>query len=210
MTPAFAADLKTLIPTIKRSVVGVGTFEPTRSPATVFVGTGFVVGDGLSIITNAHVVPDVIGDGSKVEQLGIVTMEGSAIRFRPAKLVARDANMTWRIYAFPARRYRRSNWAIRTVYRKGRNWLSPAIRLAWCWAACRHQSRDAGGDHADRDALDWLAQPRCSPDRGPAALARSIFSSSTVRLIQATVAVRSMIRPAAASGASSMQCSSRA
>jgi serine protease Do len=91
MTPAFAADLKTLIPTIKRSVVGVGTFEPTRSPATVFVGTGFVVGDGLSVITNAHVVPDITGDGSKVEQLGIVTMEGSAIRFRPAKLVARDA-----------------------------------------------------------------------------------------------------------------------
>jgi serine protease Do len=85
-----AADLKTLIPTIKRSVVGVGTFEPTRSPATVFVGTGFVVGDGLSIITNAHVVPDVIGDGSKVEQLGIVTMEGTAVRFRLAKLVARD------------------------------------------------------------------------------------------------------------------------
>jgi serine protease Do len=90
MAPGYAADLKALIPTVKRSVVGVGTYEPTRSPATVFVGTGFVVGDGLSIITNAHVVPDTIGDGSKVEQLGIVTMEGSAIRFRPAKLVARD------------------------------------------------------------------------------------------------------------------------
>ena len=90
MASAQAADLKSLIPTVKKSVVGVGTFEPTRSPATVFVGTGFVVGDGLSIITNAHVVPDIIGDGSKVEQLGIVTMEGSATRFRPAKLVARD------------------------------------------------------------------------------------------------------------------------
>lgn len=90
MTPGFAGDLKTLIPTIKRSVVGVGTFEPTRSPANVFVGTGFVVGDGLSVITNAHVVPDVVGDGNKVEQLGIVTMEGTAIRFRSAKLVARD------------------------------------------------------------------------------------------------------------------------
>lgn len=90
MGSAAAADLKALIPTVKRSVVGVGTFEPTRSPATVFVGTGFVVGDGLSVITNAHVVPDLVGAGGKVEQLGIVTTEGSAVRFRSATLVARD------------------------------------------------------------------------------------------------------------------------
>jgi S1-C subfamily serine protease len=88
---AGAADLTATIPTVKRSVVGVGTFEPTRSPATVFVGTGFVVGDGLSVITNAHVVPDTLGAGGKVEQLGIVTADGAAVRFRPARLVARDA-----------------------------------------------------------------------------------------------------------------------
>ncbi len=89
--PAPAAELKAIIPVVKRSVVGVGTFEPTRSPATVFFGTGFVVGDGLSVITNAHVVPDTLGAGGKVEQLGIVTSDGDAIRFRAARLVARDA-----------------------------------------------------------------------------------------------------------------------
>lgn len=88
--PAAAAELKAVIPAIKRSVVGVGTFEPTRSPATIFVGTGFVVGDGLSVITNAHVVPETLGAGGKVEQLGIVTSEGEGIRFRPAQLVGRD------------------------------------------------------------------------------------------------------------------------
>jgi S1-C subfamily serine protease len=88
--PAAAAELKAVIPTVKRSVVGVGTFEPTRSPATIFVGTGFVVGDGLSVITNAHVVPETLGAGGKVEQLGIVMSEGEGIRFRPAQLVARD------------------------------------------------------------------------------------------------------------------------
>jgi serine protease Do len=87
---AGAAELKAVVPTVKRSVVGVGTFEPTRSPATIFVGTGFVVGDGLSVITNAHVVPDAPGGGGRIEQLGIVTGEGEAIRFRPAQLVARD------------------------------------------------------------------------------------------------------------------------
>jgi len=87
---ARAAELTAVIPTVKRSVVGVGTFERTRSPATVFVGTGFVVGDGLSVITNSHVVPATI-DTERMEQIGIVTMDGEIVRFRPAQLVARDA-----------------------------------------------------------------------------------------------------------------------
>jgi S1-C subfamily serine protease len=89
LAPAAAADLTAVIPNVKRSVVGVGTFERTRSPATVFVGTGFVVGDGLSVITNAHVVPDKLDD-TRMEQLGIVTGDGDMVRFRPAQLVARD------------------------------------------------------------------------------------------------------------------------
>jgi S1-C subfamily serine protease len=87
--PARAADLRTIVPTIKRSVVGVGTFERTRSPSIVFVGTGFVVGDGLDVITNAHVVPAMLAEG-KMEQLGIVLPDGEGVRFRPAELVQRD------------------------------------------------------------------------------------------------------------------------
>jgi S1-C subfamily serine protease len=89
-TPAAgAAELTAVIPVVKRSVVGVGTFERTRSPATMFVGTGFVVGDGLSVITNSHVVPASV-DTEHMEQLGIVTSDGDMVRFRPAQLVARD------------------------------------------------------------------------------------------------------------------------
>lgn len=84
-----AAELTALIPVIKRSVVGVGTFERTRSPSTTFVGTGFVVGDGLGVITNAHVVPENT-DAAHMEQLGIVVGDGDMVRFRPAELVARD------------------------------------------------------------------------------------------------------------------------
>ena len=67
-------------------MVGVGTFLKTRSPATVFVGTGFVVDDGLSVITNAHVVPEQV-DSEKNETLGIVIARGAEIEFRPAVLV---------------------------------------------------------------------------------------------------------------------------
>lgn len=88
-TSLYATELTKLIPAIKRSVVGVGTFERTRSPSTVFVGTGFVVGDGLQVITNAHVVPETI-DEARMEQLGIVVGDGDTVRFRPAQLVARD------------------------------------------------------------------------------------------------------------------------
>lgn len=87
--PLRAAELSAVIPAIKRSVVGVGTFERTRSPSTVFVGTGFVVGDGLSVITNAHVVTET-PDTSRMEQIGIVTNDGDALRFQPAQVVARD------------------------------------------------------------------------------------------------------------------------
>jgi S1-C subfamily serine protease len=89
LAPAVGADLSAVIPGVKRSVVGVGTFERTRSPSTVFFGTGFVVGDGLSVITNAHVVPEKLDD-AHMEQLGIVTGDGDTVRFRPAQLVARD------------------------------------------------------------------------------------------------------------------------
>lgn len=74
---------------VKPSIVGVGTYQKTRSPAIRFVGTGFVTGDGLSVVTNAHVVPELL-DSEKFEQLGIVTGEADAISFRPAELVTRD------------------------------------------------------------------------------------------------------------------------
>jgi len=76
---------------VKPSVVGVGTMLKTRQPAVVFVGTGFAVGDGLSIITNAHVIPKLL-DAARKEELGIVIGgEGGALSFRPAQLAGLDA-----------------------------------------------------------------------------------------------------------------------
>lgn len=88
-TPAPAAELSGTIAVVKPSVVGVGTYQRTRSPAIRFVATGFAVGDGLSVITNAHSIP-ALPDTEKMETLGIVVGSGSELTFRPATLAGID------------------------------------------------------------------------------------------------------------------------
>ncbi len=83
-----AAALPRTIAAVKPSVVGIGTFNRTRSPAIVFHATGFVVGDGLSVITNDHAVTTL--DTEKLETLGIVTGKGDQLQFREATVVSRD------------------------------------------------------------------------------------------------------------------------
>ena len=59
ISPLWASELVKTIEYSKPSIVGVGTFQKTRSPPLNFLGTGFVLDDGLHVITNAHVVPEV-------------------------------------------------------------------------------------------------------------------------------------------------------
>src|SRR5206468_6856789 len=80
---AYADDLVNVVKRIKPAVVAVGTFEQTRSPSVDFRGTGFAVGDGLSVITNAHVLPPALNTEQK-EMLGIITGEGANPTFRVA------------------------------------------------------------------------------------------------------------------------------
>lgn len=46
-----------LVKKITPSIVAIATDSPLRGPRIIMRGTGFVVHDGLHIITNAHVVP---------------------------------------------------------------------------------------------------------------------------------------------------------
>jgi S1-C subfamily serine protease len=62
--------LADVLPRIKSSVVAVGTFLPTRSPRAVFLGTGFSVQNGHTIVTNAHVIPKEL-DISHLERLAV-------------------------------------------------------------------------------------------------------------------------------------------
>lgn len=68
---AHATDPIDTIARVKRSVVAVGTFDRNRSPPFAFRGTGFAVGDGTTIVTNAHVLPALIDTDHK-EVLAIV------------------------------------------------------------------------------------------------------------------------------------------
>lgn len=89
-TPAQAADIVQTIEVVKPSVVAIATFQKTRSPAAVFFGTGFVVSDGLTIVTNAHVVTPQ-ADPEKSGAIGILTGSAGAPQFRPAVVTAIDA-----------------------------------------------------------------------------------------------------------------------
>lgn len=54
-----SADLADTIERIKPAIVVVGTYNRTNSPQFAMHGTGFVVGDGNSVATNAHVVANI-------------------------------------------------------------------------------------------------------------------------------------------------------
>ncbi|HEY8099439.1 MAG TPA: serine protease [Burkholderiaceae bacterium] len=88
-THADASDFTKTIELIKPSVVGIGTYQKIRTPAETFVGTGFVVGDGLTVITNAHVVQN-LANGENIETLGIIIRHGELTEFRQAALIALD------------------------------------------------------------------------------------------------------------------------
>jgi len=61
-----AADLPALVRQSKPAVVMVGTWSETDSPRFTMRGTGFAVGDGLGIVTNAHVLPPATETGKEL------------------------------------------------------------------------------------------------------------------------------------------------
>ena len=86
---AFAA-LPDLINRVKPSIVAIGTFDRTKSPAFTLRGTGFVVADGNLIATNAHVIPESL-NASGNETLVIRRPSGAGEgQQRVAKVVGND------------------------------------------------------------------------------------------------------------------------
>jgi S1-C subfamily serine protease len=85
------AELADTIARIKPALVVVGIFNKLKSPSFAMRGTGFVVGDGLLVATNSHVIPDAPGTEPGQDTLMILARHGNENRPYPAQLVARDA-----------------------------------------------------------------------------------------------------------------------
>ena len=88
-TYANAASLADTITEIRVSIVAIGTFQATRRPPNEFRGTGFAVGDGKHIITNAHVIPDILNTDQK-EILAVFAGSEINIEVRSAAIVDMD------------------------------------------------------------------------------------------------------------------------
>jgi serine protease Do len=91
---AWSASLPDLIERIRPSIVAVGTAYPPRQPnvkgdSVVYLATGFVVGDGRHIITNAHVT-DLELDLDNNQTLAVFSGTGVEVTAHPALEVRRD------------------------------------------------------------------------------------------------------------------------
>jgi len=82
------AGLVDVIAVAKRSVAAVGTYNATDNPRFGFRGSGFVVGDGNFLITNAHVLPPEVAGPALVV---LVVSDAGAVEMRPAVVSRLDA-----------------------------------------------------------------------------------------------------------------------
>lgn len=84
-----ADELVRTIEQVKPAVVGVGSYRKLASPPLNFIGSGFAVGNGLSIITSAHIVDD-LRKTVQEQEVGILVRHGEAAEFRMARVEAID------------------------------------------------------------------------------------------------------------------------
>lgn len=88
--PGISETLPQTVRTIKKSLVGIGTFQALRRPPVELKGSGFVVHDGRHVITNYHVVPKGI-DKAANERLIVIVGNGRNFSDRDAEVIAIDA-----------------------------------------------------------------------------------------------------------------------
>jgi serine protease Do len=84
------ADMTDTIARVRPSVVMVGSFDRLGSPQFTLRGSGFVVGDGRRVATNAHVVDGVAKTGETTSLVVYVNAALPEQRVRQAKVLTFD------------------------------------------------------------------------------------------------------------------------
>lgn len=84
------AALPELVAQVKPSIVAVGTYEKNRRPAFALRGTGFVVGNGSLVATNAHVLPERLNSASGEILVILGLSDHTGVQQRLARAVAID------------------------------------------------------------------------------------------------------------------------
>ena len=81
------AEFIDVVAKIKPAVVGIGIHTPTSRPQNILRGTGFVIGDGHLVVTNAHVLPTEL-DESLLQKMAVFIGSGRNAQVRQAEIVA--------------------------------------------------------------------------------------------------------------------------
>ena len=81
------AEFIDVVAKIKPSVVGIGIHTPTSRPQNILRGTGFVIGNGHYVITNAHVLPTEL-DESLLQKMAVFIGSGKNAKVRHAEIIA--------------------------------------------------------------------------------------------------------------------------
>jgi S1-C subfamily serine protease len=80
------AEFVNIVAKIKPSVVGIGIHTPTSRPQNILRGTGFVIGDGHYVVTNAHVLPTELDD-TLLQKMAVFIGSGKEAKVRQAEIV---------------------------------------------------------------------------------------------------------------------------
>ena len=80
------AEFVDVVAKVKPSVVGIGIHTPTSRPQNILRGTGFVIGNGNYVVTNAHVLPTEL-DESLLQKMAVFIGSGKKATVRKAEIV---------------------------------------------------------------------------------------------------------------------------
>jgi len=80
------AEFIDIVAKIKPSVVGIGIHTPMGRPKNILRGTGFVIGNGHYVVTNAHVLPADLEE-ALLQKMAVFIGSGKKATVRKAEIV---------------------------------------------------------------------------------------------------------------------------